>query len=70
MTWILVDCLMDWNLDRKVSTLTVDNSMPKIQSIMIGSRASGRLLGIRSMTTIQSIMCQIICYCYYIKMLI
>ncbi|RYR77861.1 hypothetical protein Ahy_A01g002530 [Arachis hypogaea] len=22
---VLVDCLMDWNLDRKVSNLTVDN---------------------------------------------
>ena len=22
---LLVECLMDWNLDRKVSTLTVDN---------------------------------------------
>jgi len=42
---LLVECLMDWNLDRKVSTLTVDNYITNDGMIdRILDKISGRSL--------------------------
>ena len=30
LTEVLVDCLLEWNIDRKLSTITVDNCSTKL----------------------------------------
>ncbi|XP_072088048.1 zinc finger BED domain-containing protein RICESLEEPER 2-like [Arachis hypogaea] len=52
---VLVDCLMDWNLDRKVSTLTIDNCSTNdvmIENILTKMSHRNFILGVMAIGTL------------------